>query len=274
MISRWSSGLLCLIAISCSSNGEHSLYSEQTIGNTFVRSYHSDTPPELNPLSLLDPVSYGTDQSEDTYLLVSPFPLGRSDDGRLFVLDQRPTVIHIFNAEGEHLTSFGREGQGPGEFSVFLSGKVVGDRLILWNSGNQALMQFDLDGNYISEKRLPGYSWTHDLIPFEFPDGLRYLLRRTATEMNNAYIQVHSLDSEFNKVHAVIDTVIHPDTVLIGGRETPHPYSTTELKVASHPNLPVAYAYPTDYRIYFEDVWRDSRWEVKIPREPHPDTGR
>ncbi|MFC1629167.1 6-bladed beta-propeller [Gemmatimonadota bacterium] len=195
-----------------------------------------------------------------------------SDDGRLFVLDSRAMSIHIFSNEGEHLSSFGREGRGPGEFSMFLSGYVLSDRLILWNGGNQALMQFDLAGNYISERRLPGYSWAHDPVPFVFQDGLRYLLRRTSTEMNNAYIEVHTLDNEFKKAHAVIDTVIRPTTVLIGGRETTHPYSANDLLVATRPDLPVVYAYPTDYRICFEDVWRENTWEVNIPREPHPVT--
>lgn len=273
-MARWFSGLLLLLVIACSPSTEYAPYSEERIGDTLVRSYHTDIPPILDPLSLLEPLYYGIDQSEDTYLLASARPLDVSDDGRLFVLDNRARTIHIFSVEGEHLTNFGREGHGPGEFSIFLSGYVVADRLILWNGGNQALMQFDLEGNYIGERRLPRYSWAHDPIPFEFPDDLRYLLRRTTTEMNNAYIEVHTLDSEFNKAHAVLDTVIRPTTVLIGNSPTTHPYSANEIIVATRPNLPVVYAYPTDYRICFEDVWREMKWEVKIPREPHPVTQR
>lgn len=272
MMVRWFSGLLLLLAIACSPDIDQAPFSEDFNGDTLVRRYHSDTPPLRDPLTLLEPRYYGTDQSEDTYLLESAWPLDVSDDGRLFVHDGRAMSIHIFSVEGEHLTSFGREGYGPGEFSMFLTGHVAADRLILWNGGNQALMQFDLEGNYISERRLPQYSWAHDPIPFEFPDGLRYLLRRTTTEMNNAHIEVHTLDSEFNKVHAVLDTVIRPTTVLIGNSPTTHPYSANEIIVATRPDLPVVYAYPIDYRICFEDVWRELKWEVEIPREPHPVT--
>lgn len=266
-------GVVLILCLQCSPQVEKVGFTEDSVGNTLVRTYLTDVPPSIDPLTLLETIDFGTNQSEDTYLLEIVRPLDVCEDGRLFVLDNRALAIHIFSNDGEHLTSFGREGRGPGEFSRFLSGHVLSDRLILWNGGNQALMQFDLEGNYISERRLPQFYWAEHPIPFEFPDGLQYLVQRASVENNNAYTQVFTLDSEFNRAHAVLDTIIRPPTVRLGNRPpTTHPYSTNRIYVATRPNLPVAYAYPNDYRIRFVDVWRDVKWEVKVPREPHPVT--
>ncbi len=38
------------------------------------------------------------------------------DDGRVYVADAMQHRVHVFDSEGRHLTHFGREGGGPGEF--------------------------------------------------------------------------------------------------------------------------------------------------------------
>ena len=37
-------------------------------------------------------------------------------DGKIFVLDDLAQEIRVFDANGSHLYSFGRRGEGPGEF--------------------------------------------------------------------------------------------------------------------------------------------------------------
>jgi len=46
--------------------------------------------------------------------------------GRLFILDPQSHRVHVFDAEGRHLRSMGRQGQGPGEFQA-PNGLEVGD---------------------------------------------------------------------------------------------------------------------------------------------------
>jgi 6-bladed beta-propeller protein len=41
----------------------------------------------------------------------------RLSDGRILVLDSQSQRIEVFDAEGDHIGAWGRDGQGPGEFS-------------------------------------------------------------------------------------------------------------------------------------------------------------
>ena len=53
---------------------------------------------------------------ESDLFLLSVDDVAVAPDGRTYVLDSRSFRIHIWSAQGDYLTSFGREGQGPGEF--------------------------------------------------------------------------------------------------------------------------------------------------------------
>lgn len=68
------------------------------------------------------------------------FSLAADDYGRIYVADFRANEIRVFSAEGECLQTFGRSGEGPGEFTM-LAG-------ILW--------------------RPPGFLWAIDAIQGRF----------------------------------------------------------------------------------------------------------
>ena len=68
------------------------------------------------------------------------FSLAADDNGRIYVADFRANEIRVFSAEGECLQTFGRSGEGPGEFTM-LAG-------ILW--------------------RPPGFLWAIDAIQGRF----------------------------------------------------------------------------------------------------------
>lgn len=49
--------------------------------------------------------------------------------GRVFMADRDQTTIHVFDPDGSYLTSLGREGKGPMEFSNIASMKIYNDQL-------------------------------------------------------------------------------------------------------------------------------------------------
>jgi len=73
-------------------------------------------------------------------------------EGRIYVLDGQARRVRVFDPQGGLVTSFGRSGGGPGEFSQALSqppgGLFVGadGTLSVPDMGNQRLSRFGLDG--------------------------------------------------------------------------------------------------------------------------------
>jgi hypothetical protein len=79
-------------------------------------------------------------------------------DGTIYVLDMQASEIRAFDAQGNHLRTFGQAGAGPGELSPQAMGVFVdpaGDILVV-DLGNQRLNRYHPDGE-------PGGSFRIDL---------------------------------------------------------------------------------------------------------------
>lgn len=60
------------------------------------------------------------------------------DEGRVYIVDGSRMTIHVFDEDGNYLTSLGRSGQGPGEFSAMQLKTPVfrdGTQLYVYDSG-------------------------------------------------------------------------------------------------------------------------------------------
>lgn len=78
----------------------------------------------------------------DSGELFDPQDLAMNERGEIFVKDQKPSVIKVFDAAGNYIRSIGREGDGPGEFRVaFLA--VRGDTLITQDPQNSRITTFN-----------------------------------------------------------------------------------------------------------------------------------
>lgn len=88
--------------------------------------------------------------SETNLHRLNPYSVAAAPDGRLVVLDRGNHRVVVFSAEGEPRTSFGRQGDGPGEMrnpvSVWVSpsGPI---RVLDWASG---ILSYEPDGTLIS----------------------------------------------------------------------------------------------------------------------------
>ena len=95
--------------------------------------------PPLRPLSKYD-LEY-----KEPFSCVSG--LRELSDGRIVVADQREKLLQIINLRTGAVTKVGREGQGPGEWSVpaglFAS---KGDTTLLWDMGNRGFLTINPDG--------------------------------------------------------------------------------------------------------------------------------
>lgn len=106
------------------------------------------------------PEAAGTEAAEDAGATAPPgTPLYREvfsvtdavfHGGNWFVLDRRATQVHRFDESGILLGSFGRRGEGPGEFLRPEAIASRGDSVIVLDDG--ALHLFGLDGSHLTDR--------------------------------------------------------------------------------------------------------------------------
>lgn len=69
------------------------------------------------------------------------------DDGRIYVADRRARQVRVFDADGMHLTSLGRPGQGAAELGQILTGVFArGDSVFVLDRSKQRFAVFLLGG--------------------------------------------------------------------------------------------------------------------------------
>ncbi len=94
-------------------------------------------------------VSIGELDGEEPYMLHWAGSVARLSDGRIMVGNRGSSEVRMFDALGNHLVSWGGEGEGPGEFTgLSHAAPWPGDSIVAWYSPGLGLSVFDSEGNY------------------------------------------------------------------------------------------------------------------------------
>lgn len=80
--------------------------------------------------------------------LIAPSGMVVDTRGRIFVLDQKPAVIKVFDSTGSFAGTIGREGSGPGEFrnGMFM---IARDTLLVQDPNQSRATTFGPDGRFL-----------------------------------------------------------------------------------------------------------------------------
>jgi sugar lactone lactonase YvrE len=157
---------------------------------------------------LEEEVRIGSAEVEGPTLFGSITALQVDPLGRIWVLDRQAKELRVFDAQGRHVRTVGREGGGPGEFAdpIGLAWSPDGN---LWvaDPNNARYAVFDTSGAYLSSHRREqgGYTlpWTGG-----FDDQGNFYEVSTALMEDDSYRRaVLRFDSAF----AVTDTVFLPE---------------------------------------------------------------
>jgi hypothetical protein len=74
----------------------------------------------------------------------------RMPDGRIVVANGGASQIRVFGADGELLSTYGRKGEGPGEYQQpTLAGRINGDSLVVFDAGLRRASILTADSGYI-----------------------------------------------------------------------------------------------------------------------------
>jgi len=106
-------------------------------------------------LTMVD--SIGIEMGDSNYVFGNILDADFLPDGRIVLLDVLKDRISIFSTNGEFLTSFGRQGSGPGEFMEPASITVLSDGgICVADFMRQKLIYFDSDFCY--QREISGFS--------------------------------------------------------------------------------------------------------------------
>jgi hypothetical protein len=115
---------------------------------------------------LVEEASIGTVDGPDEYLLGRVQDI-TTDGERIYILDAAINTVRVYDMHGTHLTSFGREGSGPGEFQQPRSVEVnPADGTLFVRDGQMSRIGiFTPDGEVIDHWQLfSGWQMSRELI--------------------------------------------------------------------------------------------------------------
>ncbi len=128
-----------------------------TVGS-WVRVASAGDPPEWN-LALVASIGPGPPLGEATpgdFGEAVSVALSPGEDA-VYVADRQNCEVRVFGLDGAHLRTFGRCGEGPGEFSPFFySIAWAGDRLLAFDVGGGRIGELTAEGEWVGQRRVVG----------------------------------------------------------------------------------------------------------------------
>ncbi|MCA9757733.1 MAG: hypothetical protein KDA27_18170 [Candidatus Eisenbacteria bacterium] len=104
----------------------------------------------LNEVWRTDP---GTDDERDFFGLIAGLDAG--PDGRVYVLDSQLFLVRVYERNGDYVGSFGREGEGPGEFYRPAAVMATASGIEIPQLVPSRVVRFDRDGEPTQDGGLP-----------------------------------------------------------------------------------------------------------------------
>jgi hypothetical protein len=89
------------------------------------------------------------DESGDSLTIGDAGHFAQDREGRIFIPDRLNSEVLVFNAQGEYQFSFGRRGQGPGEFIRPSNLFIWDDRILVRDASTMRFQFFDMNGRFL-----------------------------------------------------------------------------------------------------------------------------
>ncbi len=107
----------------------------------------------LPGLELSKVLEFGSDTIPE-YLFFAQGPIAVDSERNMYVVDMSTKKIRKYDKKGKFITETGQEGQGPREFMSVSAVNIWQDSLLVFDSQNKRISQFDLDLNYIRSEQI------------------------------------------------------------------------------------------------------------------------
>lgn len=176
------------------------------------------------------------DTEDENYMLYHPSDISIDKDGNIYVLDSGNFRIQKYDPEGNYMATFGRKGQGPGEFEGPESIDIDADgNIYIADPGNNRVSVLSQDG-----KELRTFKTGKLVIPFKLlPTG--DILTGTSTFYGES---IGKPNKEYT--HPVIE-IFDKDGVIKKGFGKPYDYEDNYVNVSGNT---IHYTFDKNNNIY------------------------
>ncbi len=147
---------------------------------------------------LEEELSIGEEEIDENYMFYEPQSVKASEDGSIYVLDDRDICIKVYDRQGKYQRTIGRQGQGPGEFSSgFLYFDIGSDgKLYIMDCRDSCVIIMDKDGSFIQSFRLPGILY----VEMKTDKNNSIYLERRFTDEEARKVSIHRYNSNGDEI--------------------------------------------------------------------------
>lgn len=188
-------------------------------GVEVVENPKDPAPPKgtLSKIILTQEISIGEGEyDEDMFAELTSLDV--DSDGNIYILDRKEKKVKIFDSAGKFVRKFGRDGQGPGEMFVPITIQVIPDSiLVVSDAGNQKLMYFTLEGEFIREMSAAAKTILGFTLPIVDSQG-NIIGQQVVLSEDKLMREVRKYDSELNTLFTITSI---DNTNLVQGKINP-----------------------------------------------------
>lgn len=137
--------LLCLSSVA-------GVFAQAIQDEEVIRTFDQVNPSERIELQLIGRIGRLRGNSEEMFGLIRDVEI-EAQSGQVFVTDELAWSVKVFGFDGQFRRGWGRDGKGPGEFDLDLTGLAVArDTVVVSDFGRIHL--FDLEGRHLRSIRI------------------------------------------------------------------------------------------------------------------------
>jgi hypothetical protein len=142
--------LLGLAALACGEGGASDLVTVRDSAG--IRIITNTARPE-GVASAVEDLSIGVVEGDENYMFAGVEAVAVGPGDTIYVVDGDAKQIKVYTPAGTHIRSFGREGEGPGEFLDPSLATFFGDTLVVFDRRARRLTYFGSDGTVFGMAR-------------------------------------------------------------------------------------------------------------------------
>jgi len=142
--------LMIIVLISCSKKSELNYTVSTKNGVETIRNKNipADSSLSINLTELYTIAAEDSTSNDSNRIITAIYSIHVDKEGSVYVLNLDKSNIKKFDAKGKFVTSFGRKGNGPGEFGFCITAEIIGKEIYCNDYTAQKIAIFDTNGKF------------------------------------------------------------------------------------------------------------------------------